>query len=427
MFRPLWGFRRAGIVSALGLAAGFRRRNQVALSFLRTLLRFKGAGRSMKRTLLLVAALVAVSMPVHAAPDELARLNARIMNDPNNAELNLQYARTAEADGDYGKALAAYERVLGQDPGNAEARSGAARAAARLLPNTFQVFTEIGGGYESNPQNLAVGKEGQAELFARVLLKDERTLWDTRWRTTALFSGNLYSQDGDLNYGYAGIAFGPVYAVTPTMTFHPSIGVGTSCFAHHSYYNEAFASALFEGGEGLMNYTVRYRIGYRDYNDFFPSTHGGFADIIAKLLFPAVLTKDDLFVISPWWRWSGIGTTGDLSFLVSPDDFRTGRYNEVGARVEYFKPVTDWITAGINFSALERYYARATDNTVFPAMTIDRRDYVYSPGLALIFRNPYVTNQSSVRLDYRYERDDSNTPLGSYTNHIGTITFFNRY
>lgn len=379
----------------------------------------------MKRTLLLVAALVAVSMPVHAAPDELARLNAQIMNDPNNIELNLRYARAAEAAGDYGKAMAAYERVLVLDPGNAEAKNSGTRATNRLLPNTFQVFTEFGGGYESNPQNFAVGKEGQAELFARVLLKDERTLWDTRWRTTALFSGNLYSQDGDLNYGYAGLAFGPVYAVTPTMTFHPSLGVGTSYFDHHSFYNEAFATALFEGSEGLMNYTVRYRIGYRDYNDFFPSTNGGFADITAKFLFPAVLLKDDLFVFSPWWRWSGIGTDGNLSFLVSPDDFRTGRYNEIGARAEYFKPISDWVTAGVNFSALERYYAQAFDGVL--GVNVDRRDYVYSPGASLIFRNPYVTNQSSVRFDYRYERDDSNTKLGSYTNHIGTITLFNRY
>src|SRR5690242_21630616 len=52
--------------------------------------------------------------------------------------------------------------------------------------------------------------------------------WDTRWRTTALFSGNLYSQDGDLNYGYAGLAFGPVYAVTPTMTDRKSTRLNSS-------------------------------------------------------------------------------------------------------------------------------------------------------------------------------------------------------
>lgn len=381
----------------------------------------------MKKTLLLVAALLVVSVSAHAAQDDLARLNAQIMKNPTSIELNLQYARAAEERGDYGKALAAYERVISYDPSNMEARKAAARVAARLLPNTFEVFTEAGAGYESNPQNVASGKEGQAVLFGRVLLKDERTLWDTRWRTTALFSGNLYSSDGDLNYGYAGAAMGPVYSVTPTMTLHPSIGVGGAYFDHHYFYSEAFASALFEGSEGVMNYTVRYRIGYREYDDFFPSTNGGFADITGKFIFPGVILKDDLFVFSPWWRWSGVDAVSNISLLVSPDDFLTGRYNEVGGRVEYFKPITDSVVAGINFSALKRFYAQAVDNSGFPPVTVDRRDYIYAPGLSLIFRNPYVTSQSSVRLDYRYERDDSNVSLGSYTNHIGTITFFNRY
>jgi hypothetical protein len=368
-----------------------------------------------------------VSVPVHAASSELARLNAQIINDPRNIELNLRYARAAEAEGDYGKALAAYERVLSFEPGNAEAQKGVARTGARMLPNTFQVFTEAGAGYESNPQNFANSGRGQALLFGRVLLKDERTIGDTRWRTTALFAGNLYTKDSELNYGYAGAAFGPVYTVTPAMTFHPSIGVGGAYFDRRFFYNEVFGTAMFEGNEGPMNYVVRYRLGYRSYNDYFPSTNGGFADIIARLMFPAALAKDDLFVFSPWWRWSGVSVVDNISMIISPDDFRTGRYNEIGARAEYFKPVMDGVVLGVNFSALQRYYARATDNTIYPPITIDRRDFIYAPGVSLIIRNPYVTHQSSVRFDYRYERDDSNAPLGSYTNHITMVTFFNRY
>jgi hypothetical protein len=391
----------------------------------------------MKQRLLVVAAVSVAAalcaLPAPAAADELAQINAQIMNDPRNIELNLRYARAAEARGDYGKALAAYERVLEYEPGNAEARSGVSRASARLQPHTSQVFTEFGGGYESNPQNLSFAKTGslpsgrdpQGILFGRVLLKDEGTLWDTRWRTTALLSGNLYSSDGDLNYGYAGAATGPVYELSPELTVHPSIGVGGSYFDHHLFYGEVYGTTLFEGRYNDMNYIVRFRGGFREYNDFFPSTRGGFADITTKFLFPAVIAKDDLFVVSPWWRWSGINGDSDIGFLVSPDDFRTGKYNEVGGRVEYFKPVTDIVTVGVNFSTLERYYYRAFDS--FVGDFVDRRDFIYGPGAALIIRLPQFTNQSSVRLDYRYERDDSNVPLGGYTNHIGTITFFNRY
>jgi hypothetical protein len=32
-----------------------------------------------------------------------------------------------------------------------------------------------------------------------------------------------------------------------------------------------------------------------------------------------------------------------------------------------------------------------------------------------------------IRLDYRYERDDSNDPTGSYTDHIVTLTYARRW
>jgi len=50
----------------------------------------------MKRMLLVLVALFAVSAMTPAAADELARLNALIINDPRNIELNLAYARAAE-------------------------------------------------------------------------------------------------------------------------------------------------------------------------------------------------------------------------------------------------------------------------------------------------------------------------------------------
>lgn len=377
----------------------------------------------MKRTLL-IAALLVLSVPAYAAQNDLARLNAQIMNDPTNIELSLAYARVAEQSGDSSKALVAYERVLEYDPSNAEARAGVARSRPRMEANTFQVFTEFGGGYETNPHNFSIDRHGEALLFGRVLLKDDRTLWDMRWRTTALFSGNVYSSSGDLNYGYAAIATGPVYYVTPTMTAHPSIGGGAAYFDHHFYYSEAFASLIFEGSYDVWSYTVRYRAGYRSYDDFFPATEGFFGDLTMRFSRPGVLFDDDLFVFSPWLRFSGIDAVANINNLVSPDDFRTGRYGEGGARLEYYKPFTDTVTGSVNFAYLSRDYARSLDINGFP---FRRRDDIYSPGAALIFRNTSSRNPSTLRLDYRYERDDSNDPLGSYTNHIFMATIFNRY
>ncbi len=383
-----------------------------------------GANWAMKRTLLVIAALLLASVQAYAGQDELARLNAQILRDPTNVELSLRYARTAEERGDYEKAFAAYERVLEYEPGNAEARNALQRSVARLAPNTFQVFTEFGGGYESNPHNFSMDRHAEGLLFGRVLLKDERTFWDTRWRTTALFSGNVFWDSSDLNYGYAAAATGPVYVVTPNMTVHPSIGAGAAYFDHHFYYSEAFATLLFEGSYDVWNYTVRYRAGYRDYDDFFPATHGMFGDVTMKFSRPSVLFEDDLFVFSPWARWSGINAVNNINDLVSPDDFRTGKYGEGGVRFEYYKPIMDWVTASVNFAYVSRNYARSLDIDGVP---FRRRDEIYAPGAALIFRNVFAQNPSTLRFDYRYERDDSNAPLGSYTNNVFTVTLFNRY
>jgi len=132
------------------------------------------------------------AVPAVAAADELARLNAQIMNDPANIELNLRYARAAEESGHPDRALAAYERVLVYDPGNVEAQSALNRVRARILPPVTELFTEFGFGWDSNPHQVPSGQKSDWNLFGRVSLRDERTLWDTRWRTTGLLVGNVW-------------------------------------------------------------------------------------------------------------------------------------------------------------------------------------------------------------------------------------------
>lgn len=358
------------------------------------------------------------------AEDELARLNRLILENPTDIAVNLQYAHAAEAIGDYPRALAAYERVLFVDPGNLEAVRGQSRASARMTPNSFEVSTEIGGGYETNPHNGPVGAHGEGELFARTLLKDERTIGDTRWRTTGLLSGNAYQDSGDLGYAYGGAATGPVYVIAPNLSVHIAAGGGAAYFDRHFFFSESFASVAFEGNSDFLNYSIRFRGGYRQYDDFFPLRNGFFADFTTRFVRANIFFDDDTFTFSPWLRWSGIDTSNNLINIVSPDDLKAGRYGEYGTRVEYYKPVADWLTVSANFAWIGRIFANAVDPTT--NLTVGRIDQIYAPGAALIFTNKNFSN-SSIRVDYRYERDDSNTPTGSYTNHVALITYFNRY
>ncbi len=375
----------------------------------------------MRLRLIALAAFFLLAAPVAASAEDFARLNAQMLNDPTNIELNLRYARLAEERGQLDKALAAYERVLAYDPNNAEAKSGLERARVRMLPAVTEIFTEFGAGSDSNPHQVPTGQKIDVDLFGRVSVRDERTLMDTRWRTTGLFIGNLYRESGDLDYGYGSAAVGPVYAVGPSFTMHPAIGGTVSYFDHHLFYSEAFTSLIFEGYQGGVVQTYRFRGGYRDFDNFFPASQGFFADATAKFAKPEVLVAGDLFIFSPWVRWSGVGG----SFLVNTptirvsNDVQLGRYGEGGARVEYYLTLVDWLMAGVNFSYNQREYAKS------PLLTggfLKRQDDIYSPGASLIFRH-VLSVPGDIRLDYRYERDDSNDPMSSYTDHIVTLTY----
>ncbi len=379
----------------------------------------------MRLRLFALAAFFLFAVPAVAAADELARLNAQILNDPANIEINLRYARLAEERGEPRKALAAYERVLAHDPNNAEAKSGLERIRVRILPAVTEIFTEFGAGWDSNPHQVPAGRRSDADLFGRVSVRDERNLWDTRWRTTGLFVGNLYRESSDLDYGYASAAIGPVYAVGPSFTMHPAIGGTVSYFDHHLFYSEAFTSLIFEGYQGGMVQTYRLRGGFRDFDNFFPASQGFFADATAKFAKPELLVPGDLFIFSPWVRWSGVGG----AFLVNTptvgasNDVQLGRYGEGGARVEYYMTLADWLVAGANFSFNQREYAKSPLST---GGFLKRRDDIYSPGASLIFRH-VLSVPGDIRLDYRYERDNSNDPMSSYTDHIVTLTYARRW
>src|ERR1700730_942627 len=195
---------------------------------------------AMKLRLFALAMFFLFAAPIIAAAEDLARLNTQTINAPTNIEVNLRYARVAEESGQLEKAFAAYERVLIYDPNNAEAKSGFERTRVRVLPTVTEIFTEFGAGWDSNPHQVPTGRGSDADLFGRVSIRDERTLWDTRWRTTGLFVGNVYKDSGDLNYGFASGAVGPVYAVGSMFTMHPAIGGTASNFAHHLFYREGF-------------------------------------------------------------------------------------------------------------------------------------------------------------------------------------------
>ncbi len=361
----------------------------------------------------LAAIVASFGSPAHAidagTSDELTRVYARIMRDPTNSELNLRYAQLAEARGELRKSLAAYERVLVNDPGNVEAQSGLQRIRRKLQPNTTQFTVEFGMLGESNPRYLPSGARGELQGVGALRLWDERTLGDIRWRTTASAFGLVHERENDLNYGHVGAMTGPVLDLGSGLTVHPALGGSAAAFDHHFFYSEGAASITFEDRfQGLYS-ALRVRAAYRDYDDFFPSTHGAYVDALGKFSIP--LTPMDVFIISPWVRWSDIkGDTVVAPLLI---DVEPGAYIEGGSRFDVYHQFFEWLLIGVNVTVFDRVYRAA----VLGDPTERRRDFLVIPGAAIVFPNLFGYH-SDLRIEYKFQHDHSTDPNFSFSDHI---------
>ena len=95
--------------------------------------------------------------PRQALADELDIVFGQLLAEPANPSLNLRYAELAMARGETRKALAAYERVLAQDPNNRQVIRAYNRAKRQLQPSVTAFTLSTGFVYESNPRQVTGG------------------------------------------------------------------------------------------------------------------------------------------------------------------------------------------------------------------------------------------------------------------------------
>lgn len=355
------------------------------------------------------AAALAVSLP-SAFADELTSVYAKIVADPTNSELNLQYAMIAEGRHEYRKALAAYERVLVNDPTNEAAKRGLQRVRRIIEPATTQKTFEIGTTWESNAPRLP---DADSDVFgyANFRIKDERAMGGYRWRTNASLYGEAYGEHDELNYANANADIGPILDLVGTsMDFRPAVGVGAAYFDHSFYYWDVNASGLFEGYLNGAYQWLRFRVGYRNYDPSFTSGEGAYADVTGRFTLQDVFHERDALSLSPWARWSGIDGLPDNGAT----DFATGQYVEGGATLEYAQAFTDWLSGSINVKVGDRVYDDIGSGS--------RRDLLVSPGASLVFHD-LLGPQTDVRLDYKYEWNHSNMVDHTWQNQAATIAF----
>ncbi|MBS0385258.1 MAG: hypothetical protein JSS00_07905, partial [Proteobacteria bacterium] len=228
--------------------------------------------------LLLAASVGALNVGAAFAQD-LDALSSRILDNPGDVSLNLQYAHAAEAAGKPRLALAAYERILINDPGNEEARQGYERVRRIIEPAYTTTRIELGARWDSDPLNVRNGNEATT-YFVNASMVDERAFGSMRWRT--ILNGEAdYTPDIDLlNYAYAGVQTGPIVFMSPHIAMLPAIGGGIASLDGDLYFADVNLSLTFEGRGAGFSYWTRARGGWRDYGDTSIAQSGSYAELV---------------------------------------------------------------------------------------------------------------------------------------------------
>ena len=362
--------------------------------------------RKLARTcaaLLIAASVTALSTAMSFAQD-LRDLNDRILDDTGNVELNLQYARLAEQNGELRLALAAYERILINNPDNEDAKRGFTRVRRILEPAYSTLRVEVGVQWDTNQLNLADWDEETYSAYWRVSGVDERRLGAQRWRTNVNFDGEIVPDIKELNYARLAVQTGPLKDVTPNVAANPVVGVAVATLDDSFYYAEANAGVTLEGQRNGVSFWTRARAGWRTYAEESAAEEGAQAEVAVGVSIPRLAAQRDSLTVVPWARWSGVeGSTFDaFNNEVAP-----GEYTEYGIDANYQFQFNDHVIVSAGALAYDRSYT----STEVGGET--RRDVYVAPQTTVTFQN-ILPCQCAMNLTWRWRVNDSNDPAADY-------------
>lgn len=361
---------------------------------------------------LAVSGLAATSPAAANAPsDEMAVLFRQVLANPADTQANLAYARAAERAGERRKALATYERILLNDPGNAEAREGLARVRRAIEPSWTNITLSTGAGYNSNPLQRADGAPQPGSAFAMIdaRFRDERPLGWWRWRSEFAAGGWYYDRTEAMNSGYVLGNIGPLIPVPGSLALRPVAIAGYRWLDQTDLYGEIGGGLELEGRFQGAVQALKLAAVYRDYGEDWSSDSGPVVDLEGRFSFPALFFNSDALFLRPRVRWSDVGSD-PVPFL--PTQFQVGKYWEVGGRIDYRVALSNYITAGAGVAIYQRWFA--DPSTVGGD---DREDTYFAPGANVTLTN-LLTDSVDLRADYIYQVQTSNDASREFDAHL---------
>ena len=338
----------------------------------------------------------------------------QLLSSPDDPALNLRYAELALAKGETRKALSAYERILARDPGNLEARRAYKKAKTALQPKVTAFTLTTGTTFESNPRQVRSSDAehgSDVSLDANLLMYDERSLAGRRWRTLGRAGGHLFFDQDDLNDAYLSIASGPVFDITKKTQLHIAPGAATAWLDGDSLYNDATVRIALERRNKGNGQSVTTIVKYRDTNSSFDGDDGLIVQVNGRFVTTSRFKQGDALYFLPRFQYSEPGGNGPGRVFQSA--LFPGNFIEYGGRVVYYTPLAGKrVYLGAGFGVFQREYDQ---NVAFGIK--DRSDVMLMPTAHVLLKN-VRRSKFDLRMDYRYETNDSNDSLEDFDNHV---------
>lgn len=345
---------------------------------------------------------------------ELRQIYRQILRDPANTELNLRYARLAEKKGKLRKALAAYGRILINQPGNREAQIGSEQILLLLKPNSTRWTAIFGGDYASNPRlrNRLVDPDRDVSGNAQLFVVDERRVGGHRWRTNAQIFANLHKRFRSLDYGYVGADIGPLLTAPGGWTLRPAFGAAYSWLDQKTLLTEFSALLAIEAPKTGVFQRIDFRFSYDFIGSKFSNDRNGIIfEVAPQFLVRNLAKRGDGLTVRPSFLFSGATGPEPNPLLVRGDLF-PNRYQQYAIRLTYFVPfMGNKVYAGLTLDTNVRLYSVK----VF-AQAERRRDTYLAPGAQLVFPQLLHPKHDLV-LQYRFENNVSNDGTQNFQNH----------
>ena len=367
----------------------------------------------------------------------------KLLANPNDYALNMAYGAAAEAKGDLRFALSAYERASIAKPDDPKAREALQRVRLALLPSVTAVTVSVGASYVSNPREAPSGVPVPSSLGivhdgafdARIGIVDERNFVGMRWRSVVDLYGQNQIYAENVNYLYTSAFTGPIWDLEGNWRVHAGPLTGAAWLGGEHISNDYGGFATISNIVMGLQQSVRVRAVYRDvsgngdngignaYGNVW--SNGAVIDFDGFFQAKPGFVKADALYVTPLVRISSADGRGPAAVVPGApydDPLYIGDYVESGVRASYFVPVNGFSALfGIGLG----YYHRWFDQNVAYS-TGRRQDDFIEPSAHLIFPSLLAPNLD-LRLDYRFEHNESNDPYERFDNHVAGVHVVGRF